>query len=137
MCKKFILFLILMMFVPFVYATQVDSSGFSFIPVTKTSTVTTGNSTDTVVWTPASGSAIVLMGMKFSSATAGTILVESGTTAVIPTAEYTASGLMVVSSYTPIWQGAEDETLTYTTVKSGVAGSSGRHSILLWGYEKE
>ncbi len=108
-----------------------DSSGFSYTPVTKTDSELVGSTeTDTVVWIPASGKKIVLNGIKFNSDTATTLLVENGTIAVIPTTECTASGQIVIASATPIWQGSADETLTYTVAISG------RHSILLYGYEK-
>jgi len=55
---------------------------------------------------------------------------ESGSTAIIPRTQCTASGLVVVNSTVPIWKGAADATLTYTTT---VASD---HSILMWGYEE-
>lgn len=109
--------------------TNIDQTGFPFDPITKTDTAVTGAETDEVVWTPASGKKIVLMGVKFNSDTATSLLVESSTTAVIPTTECTASGQIVINSSVPIWKGTDDATLTYTT------GTSGRHSILLYGYE--
>lgn len=128
--KILILGLILLTANP-LFAAINDIGGFAFKGVTKTDSNTTNKvETDTVVWTPASGSSIVLMGIKFNSDTATALLVEQGTTAVIPTTECTASGQIVISSFTPIWEGTANQTLTYTVVKSS------RHSILLWGYEK-
>ncbi len=109
---------------------KVDSSGFSYTPVTKTDSAAIGAESDKTVWTPASGNKIVLLGVKFSSDTATTLLIEMSSTAVVPITECTASGQVVVGNGTPIWQGGANETLTYTT------GTSGRHSILLWGFEK-
>ena len=109
---------------------SIDSSGFSYTPVTKTDTATIGAETDHALWTPASGKKIVLMGVKFSADTATTLLVETGTTPVIPTAQYTASGILTIEPSTPIWQGAINEALTYTT------GTASSHSILVYGYEK-
>ncbi len=96
---------------------------------TKTDTTNTGTETDTVVWTPSSGNKIILTGISFTSDTATTLLVESGVTAIIPLAECTASGLVVIGNGSPIWKGADDATLTYTV------GTAGRHSILMYGYE--
>ncbi len=139
--KRILLFILLFLgLTSFVYArgidsqTNIDQTGFPFTPVTKTDTnaddvSTMTKETDTVVWTPTSGKKIVLMGTKFNSSVATTLLVESGSTAVIPLTECTASGQIVVQSSTPIWEGATNETLTYTN------GTVGRHSILLWGYE--
>ena len=135
--KKIVFLLIfLIIFVPLLYGAQVDISGWSLMTKTKTDTnandaSTMSAETDTVVWTPASGNKIILMGIKFNSETATTLLIESGSTAVIPLTECTASGQIVIQSSVPIWQGADDATLTYTVE------TKGRHSILLWGYELE
>ncbi len=109
---------------------KVDSSGFSYTPITKTDSAITGAETGKTVWTPASGNKIVLLGIKFSSDTATPLLIEMNSTSVVPVTECTASGQVVVGNGTPIWQGGANETLTYTT------GIAGRHSILMWGYEK-
>ena len=108
--------------------------GYDFTPVTHTDTNasdanTQTAETDTVVWTPASGRKITLLGVNFTSETATTLLVETGSTAVIPITECTASGQIVIGNGNPIWRGSANETLTYTT------GSAGRHSILMYGYE--
>ncbi len=119
-----------------VFAATVNQGGFAFTPVGHTDTNsndanTETTETDTVVWAPASGRKIVLMGLAFTSAVATTLQIETGTTVIGPLAEVTASGLFVVTSSTPIWQGDEDATLTYTV------GSPGRHSIMFWGYETD
>jgi len=115
-------------------STRVYQEGYTFTTLTKTDTnaddaYTATTETDTVVWTPASGKKIYLMGMKFNSDTATTLLVESGSTAVVPFTECTASGQVVIQSSVPIWVGDADATLTYTT------GTKGRHSIMMWGFE--
>ncbi len=117
---------------------EIDSyiGGFRIIPITKTDTNDgeaneTIKETDTEVWAPASGKSIVLMGVAFTQATATTLIIESGTSGLIgPTVECTASGLITIGSGFPIWQGAVDETLTYTT------NTGGRHGILMYGYEE-
>lgn len=114
------------------FAAIVNDGGVAYTPVTKTHT---GGSTlqiietDRVVWTPASGQKIVLLGVKYSSDLATTLLIENGSTAIVPVTECTASGQIVVGNGTPIWKGGADETLTYTT------NAVSRHSILMWGYE--
>ena len=129
--------LFLVGFVSLVYAkgidteARIDTTGFPFDSVLRTDSNELADTpeTDTIVWTPASGKKIVLMGMKFNSDTATTLLVESGSSVVIPITECTASGQVVYQTSTPIWTGADDATLTYTV------GTAGRHSILLQGYE--
>lgn len=129
--KKFILSSVLVLcLITLAYAGNVTHTGFDLSIKTKTDTGTNGTETDTVVWTPASGARIVLMGYQFNSDTATILLVESGTTAVIPKTHCTASGIRVMNSSTPIWEGAADATLTYTV------DTAGDHSILMWGYEK-
>ena len=124
----------ILLVVPFLLAASYDQGGFSFVPKNKnhtggTLTVPT-TETDQTVWTPASGKKIVLMGLKFNSNSATQFLVETGSTAVIPTTDCTASGIMVITSSTPLWEGEADEALTYTTTNSSM------HSVLMWGYEK-
>ncbi len=135
MKKLFLVLLMLLIATPLFAAADIFS-GYSMTPVTKTDsnasdTLTNTSETDTVVWTPASGQKIVLMGVRFTSDTATTLLVETGSTAVIPVSECGASGLVVVGTGFPIWQGTDDATLTYTV------GTAGRHSILMYGYETD
>jgi len=139
--KKLILSaLFIMGLISFAYAygidsqTNIDTTGFPFTPVTKTDTNADdvrpySAETDTVVWTPAAGKKIVLMGIVLTSETATAARIETGSTLVGPAFEVTASGLVVVQSSYPIWIGTDDATLTYTIE------SKGRHSILLNGYE--
>lgn len=129
--RIFVSVLLIFCFIPIVFASSVEQAGFIVGVQTKTHFSHSGTETDTVVWTPESGRKIVLMGMAFSSDVAERVLVESGTTVVIPYMQNVASGLTVVDSGYPIWEGTTDATLTYTTV---VAGD---HSILLWGYESQ
>lgn len=131
MRKILLSIMFLIMFAPLLYGTQVDVSGWSFTPETKTDTGINVTETDTVVWTPASGNRIVLMGVKFNSDTATNLLIESSSTAVVPATECTASGQVVIQGSTPLWQGTADATLTYTV------GTKGTHSIMMWGYELE
>lgn len=129
MVKVFLTLLLIVCFISTAFGAIDSIGGFYYTTKTKTHTETTGAETDKTVWTPASGSKIVLLGVKFSSDTATSLLVESGSTAVIPTSECTASGQVVIGNGVPIWQGSADESLTYTT------GTAGSHSILMWGYE--
>ena len=135
MRRNILLIIFLIFCIPFLLGAIDSHGGFAFLTKTKTDTCEgTGadpraTETDTVVWTPGTGSRIVLMGIKFTSDTANTLLVESGSTAVIPVTECSASGLIVIQGSTPLWQGAANETLTYTIP------AESRHSIMMWGYE--
>ncbi len=133
--KILVVLFVLLMVTPLFAAPQ-TFGGYSMDIETKTDTNaddinTQTAETDTVVWTPASGQKIVLMGVAFTSDTATTLRIETGTTLVGPMAECTASGLVTIGSGFPIWQGTDDATLTYTT------GTAGRHSILMYGYETD
>ena len=134
--KKLLVILLMLLIATPLLAAPVQLGGYSMTPVTKTDTNaddanTNTTETDTVVWTPASGQKIVLMGVVFTSAVATTLRVETGSTLINPPFECTASGLVVVNSGFPIWQGEDDATLTYTVEKAG------RHSILMYGYETD
>lgn len=86
--------------------------------------------TDKVIWTPASGSRIAVMGCSISSLTAQTTLVKLGSTTVIPIQYTGANGNVTLGGgATPLAVGAVDETLNYTTT-AGVATS-----VVCWGYE--
>ena len=113
-------------------SVDINQNGFNITPITYNDTGVYVTETDTVVWTPASGNSIVLMGVSYFSDTKGTFLVESGSTVVIPTTGIdTQSGTVVIVSAYPIWKGSADETLTYTTDTT-----SSVHSILMWGFEE-
>lgn len=86
--------------------------------------------TATVIWTPASGSRIALMGVSVSSLTAQTTKVLLGTTVVVPIQYTGANGNVTIGDgVTPIAVGATDETLNYTTTASVAT------SVMGWGYE--
>jgi hypothetical protein len=88
--------------------------------------------TDAVLWTPASGKKIVLFGVFFSTDTAGNFFLEVGgaSTKVIPAVYVPANGTIVINSGSfPLWVGAADQTLTYTS------SMSGNNSIKVWGEE--
>ena len=133
--KKIGLFLVMfMVFTSLVYARPVRDAyqtGFAITPQTKTHEDHNAIETDTVVWTPESGKKIVLMGVAYWSDTLGNFFVETGSTKVIPNAGIcVASGVTVIDGGYPIWRGATDATLTYTTAIES------DHSILLWGFEE-
>ncbi len=125
---------------------KVDSSGFSYTPITKTYQVEGTNTvTGQVVWTPASSNKIVLMGVSFSSEdkaefTLETDVVLTGSdvktaTTVVPNTYCIASGIVVIGNGTPIWEGSADDILYLGTWSGAIAGNENPHSILLWGYE--
>ena len=86
--------------------------------------------TDTAIWTPATGKKIVLVGIVFSTDTAMNIMVENGSTSIIPPMYMAANGGAVISGGdAPIWVGDTDAVLTITS------SATGNHSVLLYGYE--
>ena len=101
-----------------------------YTTVTKTDSQTT-QQTATTLWTPASGFSIVLQGVTISTDTLQNVKVQTGTTNVIPPQYMLASTSVTISGgNTPIWQGAANGTLTYTS------SASGKVSIVAWGYEE-
>lgn len=116
-----------------VWAGNVVQGGFSYTPVTNTFTTdTTGKDralTDEVIWTPASGNRIILMGVSYSAGGGASFLVEQGSTAVIPKSHLSTSGTVVIGNGTPIWKGGADEALSLTTTNILT------HSITMWGFE--
>lgn len=114
-----------------------DIGGFAWVPVNKIATGTV-NANATTIWTPDTGKKIVLMGAVYSSGTASSFKVESGTSSTgIPDIQNTASGCIVLGSGVPIWKGSADETLTYTTNLNAADGTYKKtYSLYLWGYEE-
>ena len=123
------------------YAGIESIGGYAWTPVTKTYS-TEGIASGTVVWRPASGNKIVLMGAIFSNktgVTANTTLeLETGWVATGPTGGNgtdvippmnIASGPIVIGTGVPIWKGETDATLTITTNEELTP------AITLWGYE--
>ena len=151
MFKKLLLLVMFLSITSFCFAGiieigggQASLGGYAFTPITKTYSV---KGTDTVsgqvVWTPASGKKIVLLGASFSSASAAEFVLESNgatysaatVSSVIPTSNCTTSGLINIGNGNPIWKGETNKSL-YLGTRSGVAkGVSNPHSILLYGYE--
>lgn len=83
-----------------------------------------------VIWTPASGSRIAVMGCSISSLTAQTTRLYLGTTEIIPIQYTGANGNAPLGGgATPLAVGAADETLNYTTTASVAT------SVVCWGYE--
>jgi len=70
----FVLFL-MVLFIPFASAGTIEQAGFSVSPQTKTDSAHGGTETDTIVWSPADGKKIVLMGVAFSSDAANNFFV--------------------------------------------------------------
>lgn len=119
------------------YAAPVTQGGFAYTPVNKTVTGT-GNTTATTIWTPATGQKIVLMGGIYSSGSASSFKVESGTSSTgITDIQNTASGTIVLGSNAPIWQGTDDETLTYSVIILPESTTMNSYSLYLWGYETD
>lgn len=108
-------------------AVKLDS--YDWTPVHKAANYAAAQ-TDAVVWTPATGKQIVLLGVLLTTDTAMTIQIESSDVDVIPPCYFAANGGAVISGGGPIWEGAANATLTITS------SAAGNHSVLLWGYEK-
>ena len=113
---------------------KVDANGIPEVtiggtPITKTANYSAAQ-TDAIVWTPATGKKIILMGVLLSTDTEMTIEVESSNTDIIPPCYFAATGGAVVSGGSPLWKGAANATLTITSSEAG------NHSIMLWGYEE-
>lgn len=86
--------------------------------------------TDKVVWTPASGYRIVLLGVVISTNAANNVELESSDVDVIPPIYLAANGGAVVAvGGRPIWIGAVDATLAYTS------SAATNVSVALIGYE--
>lgn len=84
----------------------------------------------TAIWTPASGKRIILMGAYFSSDTATTAEVESGSRDIIPPTYVGVTGGSVIGfGEYPIWIGTDDEALTFSS------SATGNCSVLLVGLE--
>jgi hypothetical protein len=108
---------------------DVDLAGHGWTPVRKTGNYNAAQ-TDTVIWAPAAGKAIVLLGVLLSTDTAMSMQLESSNVDVIPPCYFAANGGAVISGGGPVWEGAADATLDLTS------SAAGNHSVLLWGYEK-
>ena len=100
-----------------------------YTPINKPSTYTTAQ-TDTLVWMPAAGKRIVLLGVLLTTDTAMNIRIKTGAVDVIPPCFFAANGGAVISGQGVIWKGEVDATLTITS------SAAGNHSVLLWGYEE-
>lgn len=87
--------------------------------------------TDTVIWTPASGKRIVLLGFEVTSVAAQTTKFEVSDVVKIPL-QYSGASIPVVVSggARPVWVGTADQALTYTTTANTAT------SVMLWGYEE-
>ena len=97
---------------------------------TKTATAS-GNVTDSVIWTPASGARIILQGAIFcADRAADTVELETSTTDVISPFAIESYGCHSFGAGNgALWMGTVDATLNYTVRTSGTV------SVTLWGYE--
>ena len=143
--KTFILTLVLLFLCSPVFAGYVEVGGY-YTPITKIASGVVvqqniGNVSGLVVWTPASGRKIVLMGIFTCPNThqSGSDIITFETdwssrflTGTPITPPYLlVSGPIVIGNGVPIWEGAVDGTIS---VK--VENNRWIPSILLWGYEK-
>src|SRR3990167_6073218 len=101
----------------------------SYTTVTKNAN-TTDAQTDATLWDPAAGKSVALQGCAVSTDATETIQVEVSDVDVIPPIYLAANtGMVVTGGYAPIYMGAVDAILTYTTT------TSANTSIVCWGYE--
>lgn len=106
----------------------VQDAGAYYTPITKTNTFFAVQN-DTVVWTPAAGKRIHLLGAEFSTSADMDIQLESNNVDVIPPLYFIANGGANITGPGEIWRGGWDDTLAVTS------SASGNWSIKLWGYE--
>ena len=114
---------------------QAERPDLLVTPVVKTATATTAQ-TATTLWTPASGTRIVLMGCVFSADRAYLVRLQvSGTDIVAPVYLDTNGTVSVGFGVTPLYVGATNAVITYTTTNAGFTGASGNAAITCTGYE--
>ena len=144
---KIVLVVVLVLcFAQTAFAGNVSQAGFTYTPVTKTySTTAKGTISGRLVWEPANGKHIVLMGVMASTANTALFDLETdialdgsgnvrSATKVVPTTHLASSGIMVIGNGTPIWQGTDSGDKLYYGSQQ-VTGCYRGHSVLLWGYE--
>ena len=106
-----------------------------FTPVTKTATATSAQ-TDTTLWDPEADFRIVLMGCEISAKFAQTVELEVSNADVVPPMFFESYGIKSVGNgYAPIYQGAVDGILTYSTTADGHSPLAAATAIVCWGYE--
>lgn len=86
--------------------------------------------TDTVIWEPAAGKAIVLISILCSTAIAGKFELKRNGVAIAGALYFADTGGATIAGGGTIWTGAVDEKITLTT---DIAGA---HSITLTGSEQ-
>lgn len=103
---------------------------------TKTATVT-GESTDTALWTPLTGSRFALQGCAFASSTAADVQLEVSDVDVVPPIYLESYGMKMIGGVgAPIYTSATDDVLRYTVEFTDHTNSgTTRLSIMCWGYE--
>ena len=108
-----------------------DRPHIDYTTVTKTATGTGTSTADTALWTPASGTRIVLLGCFFAANNASiTVELEVSDVDVIPPVRFESTGRQSVEGGgAPIYVSARDDILRYTVT------GSGSWSIMCWGYE--
>ena len=84
-----------------------------------------------VIKTPASGKRVLLRGVTFTTATAGTMYISGDTTglSITPVMQFAANGGAVISDPLGIWNGAVNDSIS---VRTNIAGN---HGVTIWGTE--
>ena len=109
----------------------------TYAPTTKTATVTVAAQTATTLWAPTSGFRIALMGCTVSTRHAQQVRLQVAGVDVVPPMFFESYGVHAVGggSSTPIYVGATDAVLTYTTSAAGHSPIEPTTSIICWGFE--
>lgn len=112
-----------------------DRPSDQFQTITKTATATTAQ-TDTTLWDPAAGKRIILMGCVISSQFAQTVELEVSDVDVVPPLYFESYGIKTLGTgYGPLWEGALDAILTYSTTSTTHSSIAPSTAISCSGYE--
>ena len=112
-----------------------DRPSDQFQTITKTATATTAQ-TDTTLWDPAAGKRIILMGCVISAKFAQTVELEVANVDVVPPIYFESFGIRTIGTGdSPVYVGATDAVLTYSTSSAGHSPQAPTTSIVCWGYE--
>lgn len=118
-------------------SVSAEKPNFYYTTVTKTATTTTAV-TDSTLWDPAANNRFVLQGVLISATNAVQVELEVSDVDVVPPVYVTSTGVVLVGGgENPIYLGAKDAVLTWSTTQVGVSPNHGKVSIMAWGYEEE
>lgn len=107
-----------------------------YLTVTKTS-VSSGAQTDTTLWDPPADFRFILQGGLVCSDRAASFELEVSNVDVVPPMVVPSDGCVPFGgTEAPIYVGATDAVLTYTTAFTGYTNTAaGAVSVMVWGWE--